>query len=394
MTVALEEIADVIRGVTFAKADATDKPGDGLLPVLRAGNISDELDVENNLVFVDQSKVSPKQVLRKSDIVVCTSSGSASVLGKSAILRSDWNGSFGAFLATVRPDPGRADPAYVSHFLRSPTFRRWASGSSGIGIKNIRASELRTFPIPLPPLDKQKRIAAILDQADALCRLRQRAIDRLNTLGQAIFHEMFGDPSRNPMGWTMGTIRDLLIEAKYGTSKKANTQGEGIPVLRMGNITYDGALDLSDLKYVELSEKELPKYTAKYGDILFNRTNSKELVGKTAVYDRAETMALAGYLVRARVNERGNPFYISAYMNSAHGKKTLRNMCKSIVGMANINAQEFQNIAIAIPPVQLQDEFENRIVRIGDKRKLFEIAQKKNSELFASLQSKAFIGEL
>lgn len=293
----------------------------------------------------------------------------------------------------VIPDPKKANNRYLFHLLQERAQELIGRGVGGAQ-PNINQGTIKQLQIPLPPLDEQKRIAAILDQADELRRLRQRAIDRLNTLGQAIFHEMFGDPSRNHMDWTMGTIRDLLIEAKYGTSKKANTEGKGIPVLRMGNITYDGALDLSDLKYVELSEKELPKHTAKYGDILFNRTNSKELVGKTAVYDRAETMALAGYLVRARVNERGNPFYISAYMNSAHGKKTLRNMCKNIVGMANINAQEFQNISIAIPPVELQDKFANLVVQIGKKREIFEEAQKKDEALFASLQSKAFLGDL
>ncbi|WP_281648573.1 hypothetical protein [Parendozoicomonas sp. Alg238-R29] len=121
----------------------------------------------------------------------------------------------------------------------------------------------------------------------------------------------------------------------------------------MGNITYEGKWDISDLKYVNLPDKDKPKYLAQQGDIIFNRTNSRELVGKTAVYDLGYPIVLAGYLIRSRVNERGNPYYISAYLNSRHGKSTLVNMCKSIIGMANINAQEMQDVNLLMPPIGL-----------------------------------------
>lgn len=253
---------------------------------------------------------------------------------------------------------------------------------------------LKEGRIPLPPPEVQKRIAEILDQADELRRKRQRALDRLNQLSQAIFIEMFGDPAINPMGWPIGTIRDLIGEAKYGTSAKANTDGIGLPILRMGNLTYDGKIDLSNLKHVELSDDEFDKYTTQPGDILFNRTNSKELVGKTAVVTLEEPLAIAGYLVRARANQRGNPHYISAYLNSAHGKTTLHNMCKNIVGMANINAQEFQNIAIALPPKEIQDDFAARLSSTEAARLPMAISQSKTESMFASLQARAFRGEL
>lgn len=192
----------------------------------------------------------------------------------------------------------------------------------------------------------------------------------------------------------MGTIRDMLAEAKYGTAQKANSDGKGLPILRMGNLTYDGQIDLSDLKHVELSAKDMSKYTTQPGDILFNRTNSKELVGKTAVVEDSEPMAIAGYLVRARTNQRGNPHYISAYLNSAHGKAVLRNMCNNIVGMANINAQDMQDIVIAVPPTELQNQFAAKLAAISAKRSVFELALRQSETLFASLQHRAFRGEL
>lgn len=208
-TAPLHSIAEVLRGVTFSKADAKSDPGPGLLPVLRAGNISEELNTASDLVYVDQGRISEKQKLRLKDIVVCTSSGSASVLGKSAMLSQEWHGSFGAFLAAVRTDQRLADPDYVGHYLRSPGFRAWASNSAGIGIKNIRASDFKDVKIPLPPLEEQRRIARILDQAAEICRHRSRALDKLGTLGQAIFHEMFGDPGTNPFNWELSTLPEL-----------------------------------------------------------------------------------------------------------------------------------------------------------------------------------------
>lgn len=293
-------------------------------------------------------------------------------------------------------DP-RFYPPYLRHMLTSDPFHaEFMQTVAGVGGSLLRARPegVKSIKIPLPPLEEQKRIAAILDQADALRRLRRRALDRLNTLGQAIFHEMFGDPAANSHSWEIGVVGDLLYEARYGTAEKANTDGKGLPVLRMGNLTYDGRLDLTDLKHVELPSKDFAKFTTRPGDILFNRTNSKDLVGKTAVIWEELPFAFAGYLVRGRVNGRGHPDYVSAYLNSTHGKAVLRGMCKNIVGMANINAKEFQSIPIALPPRDLQITFADKIRSIRDRVPKMEGAIATAEALFTSLQYRAFRGEL
>ena len=162
----------------------------------------------------------------------------------------------------------------------------------------------------------------------------------------------------------------------------------------MNNITYEGEMDFESLKYIDLTEKEESKFLAQKGDVLFNRTNSKELVGKTGLFNSEAKMAIAGYLVRARVNERANPYFLWGYMNSKHGKAVLRHMCKSIVGMANINAQEFQNIKIVIPPLEKQKSFANRVSEIERQKKIVRANRDKSDLLFNSLLQKAFKGEL
>lgn len=290
--------------------------------------------------------------------------------------------------------PGPELDASFLYWWLDANRERLQTMGTGATFKEVSKAVVERIEIPLPPLDEQRRIAGILDQADALRRLRTRALDKLNSLGQAIFHEMFGDPATNPKGWPMGVIGDLLKEAKYGSSSKANSEGRGLPMLRMGNITYDGRIDLSDLKHIELSDKEFEKYTTRPGDLLFNRTNSKELVGKTAVVTQTEPMAIAGYLVRARANARGDTHYISGYLNSTHGKAVLRSMCKNIVGMANINAKEFQSIPIAIPPVELQRAYGDKLASLRAEETKIQTSLDLASTLFNSLQHRAFKGEL
>lgn len=214
-----------------------------------------------------------------------------------------------------------------------------------------------SLPVSLPSVRKQVDAITILDQVLSLCRKRRDAIRLADDFLKALFYDMFGDPNSNPRGFPQGTIRDLVESANYGTPEKANAESGRFAILRMNNITYEGWWNLAALKFVDLDERVQEKYLARKGDLLFNRTNSKELVGKTAVYELDEPMAIAGYLVRVRTNELGNTYYVSGYLNSSHGKRVLESRAKSIVGMANINAQEMQEIPLLIPPIGLQNKY-------------------------------------
>ncbi|MFM2648005.1 restriction endonuclease subunit S [Vibrio diabolicus] len=287
----------------------------------------------------------------------------------------------------------KVDPVFLYYLLKhsKPAFVKAGSGGAQ---PNISATFLKNFEIPLPPLEEQKRIAAILDKADAIRQKRKQAIDLADEFLRSVFLDMFGDPVTNPKGWEVGTIRDIVSTVNYGTSGKASETDGEFPILRMGNITYKGGWDFSDLKYIDLDDKDQGKYLARKNDLLFNRTNSKELVGKTAVFNESRPMAIAGYLIRVRTNELGNPWYISGYLNSSHGKQTLLNMCKSIVGMANINAQELQDINILLPPVELQNKYESIVKEVNERVSRHHESVKELQVLFNALSQKAFSGQL
>ena len=167
---------------------------------------------------------------------------------------------------------------------------------------------------------------------------------------------MFGVYPENSKGWETGIIRDIVADVRYGSSRPAVDNGK-YPYLRMNNITYDGELDLSDIKRIDVPDNELDKCTVRRGDVLFNRTNSKELVGKSCVYNRDEMMVLAGFVIRVRVTDRVLPEYLVAFLNTDFSKQMLFWMCKTAIGQANINAQEMQNIGLYLPPIEQQQQF-------------------------------------
>jgi len=265
--------------------------------------------------------------------------------------------------------------------------------SSGATVKGIKKEHITKIKIPLPPLPIQKKIAAILDAADDYRQKTKVLLDKYDELTQSIFLEMFGDPVHNQKGFEKTTIRKVVKEVKYGTSSKASESGR-YPYLRMNNITYEGHMNYSSLKFIDIEDDKKHKYLTKKGDILFNRTNSKELVGKTGLIDTDEEMILAGYLIRVRLNDDMNPHFLWAHMNSRWAKLTLENMCKNIVGMANINAQELQDIDTLKPPKQLQDKFEQRVQKIEVQKSIIQNSIQNSENLFQSLLQKAFKGEL
>jgi type I restriction enzyme, S subunit len=245
----------------------------------------------------------------------------------------------------------------------------------------------------LPPLAEQRRIAEVLDRAEALRAKRRAALAELDSLTQSLFLDLFGDPATNPKSWPIRVIRDLLESASYGTSEKSGATGE-FPVLRMNNISRTGEMDFTDLKFMDLEASQQDRYLVRTGDVLFNRTNSVELVGKTGVYREAKPVAYAGYLIRLRVTKENHPEYLSAFLNSAYSKAMLRGMCKSIIGMANINATEIQGMKIPSPPIALQQEFARRVGAVEKLKQAQRAALAEQDALFATLQHRAFRGEL
>ena len=282
------------------------------------------------------------------------------------------------------------DQRYLLHYLKSDiTLKFIKSNSAGSVRDNLKLSVLQEFSINLRTKEEQYKIVNILDKVDLLISLYTEKLKKFDELTKSLFIEMFGDPIYNSKNWQVVQIGDIATDVRYGTSNPA-VEGGKYPYLRMNNITVDGKLDLRDLKYIDISDYEIERYVVRKGDLLFNRTNSIELVGKTTTFDLNEDMIIAGYIIRVRLNNQMLPEVLSQYMNLEVIKSKLRDMAKGAVNQANINAQELQSIRVYLPDIDIQKKFVKTKCKL-DKSKL---AVKKSLEeleiLKKSLMQKYF----
>ncbi len=295
----------------------------------------------------------------------------------------------------------RIEPKLLYLFLRShPGLRAINLETAGTVRERLYFASLARIQYPLPPISEQRRIVARIEELAAKINeareLRQRATEEADTLVANEIKARF-DRGRES-NWTCGTLGDYVLDDCYGTSEKTNDDDTGTPVIRMGNI-QNGRLDLRDLKYLHIAEKDRVKLLIKRGDILVNRTNSAELVGKCAVFDGEGEFAFASYLIRLRLDtERADPWLVASYINSPGGRAYMFSERKQMTGQANVNARKLKALPIALPPLTEQLSIKRELAALqtsidGLKKLQTETAAELDA-LLPSILDKAFKGHL
>lgn len=235
-------------------------------------------------------------------------------------------------------------------------FEHAVTNSAGPLSPRVKWQSLSQFEFELPSIDKQEELADILWAAQETRSHYRQLLTTCNDVVKSQFVEMFGGPDPADSQLPIASIGELATDIRYGTSRKANDYGD-YKYLRMNNITDEGRLDLSDLKYISLTGSDLENAQVIKGDLLFNRTNSREKVGKTCVFTENDPMVIAGYIVRVRFDSRVESGYVSAFLNTQYGKALLRKMAKGAVGQANISAKEMARIELPLPSIPEQRAF-------------------------------------
>ncbi len=307
----------------------------------------------------------------------------------------------------------------------------------------ISGAKIYQTKIPLPPLAEQKRIVAKLDKAfhhlDTLKAKLDRIPELLKNFRQAVLTqavtgklteewrnennklqhslELFQQirlskksTSKNsvivdsesvdvpfdiPNEWIFINLGELCEKLTYGTSAKSDNDGD-VPVLRMGNL-QKGRIDWTDLKYTS-DNKEIEKYALTKGDVLFNRTNSPELVGKTSIYESNDLAIYAGYLIKIWNYEELDSYYLNYVLNSPYAKKWAWEAKSDGVSQSNINAQKLSNFIIPFPSLEEQKEIVKKVEALFAKADAIEAyyasLKEKIDKLPQALLAKAFRGEL
>ena len=384
--VKLKELVDIFLGVTH-----TPEYVDEGVPFLSVKDISDgEISFEDckHISQEEYNSLSEGAKPKVGDMLFCR----VGTLGKPIII-PEGTPLFGSFVSLGylrNKDSNRCDMNYLRYWMNSNVFWQQVNANvKGASQVNLNTGWLSKFDVELPNMEEQRYRISILDQCSSILKYRKQQLEELDNIIKARFVELFGDPIENPKDWDIVTVGDLVTEVRYGTSSPAVDGGQ-YPYLRMNNLTYDGHIDLSDLKYIDVSDEEKEKCVVRKGDVLFNRTNSVELVGKTAVFDLSEEMIIAGYIIRVRLGERMLPEVFSQYMNLEALKDILRSMAKGAVNQANINAQELQSIKIYVPDMQLQKAFILLKEQVDKSKIAVQSALLETQQLFDGLMQEYF----
>ena len=404
-------VTNIYRGVSYKKNEGHSEKHMNDCLVLRGGNIQEgSIDTETDNVFVNRDLVSGTQIIRKYDVIIVSSTGSKKVIGRAGISFSDYSDvAFGAFLTLVRANDYIYKP-FIAYYLQSDIYRnRIRTLASGVNINNIRNEYITETPLSLPPLPEQQRIVerieSLFSKLDEAKEKAQEVIDSFEIRKAAILHKAFSGEltakwrEENGVGiesWKNRSINDICHSLKYGTSKKSKTQGSVI-VIRMGNI-QQGEIDWSDLAYTD-DKEDIEKYRLSPGDVLFNRTNSAVLVGKTSIY-RGEFPAIyAGYLIKL---DYKHDEIIGDYLNYALNTPAAKEYCNNVktdgVNQSNINAKKIGAFVIPVASINEQqviiEIISSLLKKENESKQAAEVAIDQIYTMKKAILARGFRGEL
>jgi type I restriction enzyme S subunit len=403
-TVALGDVAEFVRGINFKPDDVVPTRTPGSVACMRTKNVQAELDLSDVWSVGEQFVRREDQFLQAGDVLV-SSANSWNLVGKCCwIPELTGRTSFGGFVSVLRPQRAKVEPRFLFRWFSSDRIQTTlrSFGQQTTNISNLNTDRCLKLPLPLPPLAEQRRIAEVLDRAEALRAKRRAALAQLDSLTQSLFLDLFGDPATNPKGWPMKTLGDLVAEFRYGSSNKSANQGK--PALRIPNVA-GGTIDLTNLKLVPVDAAEFERLRLCDGDLLFVRTNGNpDFVGRCAVFDSkaAATSGFAGnefifasYLIRARLAATNiASVFLREYLLGDEGRRQLRSRSKTSAGQFNINTESLGAIPVPLPPITLQREFARRVTAVEALKTAHRASLAELDALFATLQHRAFRGEL
>lgn len=393
------DLAEQVRGLSYVKTDAVATPASGRTPVLRAGNIVGSSLTMDDLVYLPTEQVAERQKLRAGDVLIATSSGSLDVVGKAGSVSESSSATFGAFCKVLRPG-NRVDARYFAHYFQTQDYRRTVSAlAAGANINNLRNRDLDNLEIPVPPIEEQRRIAAILDQAEALRAKRRESLTQIDNLIRATFVDEMSP--RNSTRWPILTIADVASPTRasirtgpFGSQLLHSEFTEaGVPVLGIDNAVanefrWGKPRFISAEKY-----QKLKRYTVTPGDVLVTIMGT---CGRCAVIPAGIPTAINTKHLCCITSDPATclpDFLHASFLWQPVSRNFLKRAAKGAV-MDGLNMGLIKETPLVVPPILVQ----TRIVqRLSDLRRQLTKVERMLSEtdaLFESLQARAFTGRL
>ena len=358
---------------------------------LRITDIQDDKVDWNTVPLCEcSSEEKDKFALASGDIVFARTGATT---GKSFLIRKCPEGAvFASYLIRVRPSD-KIDSGYLAKFFQTQSYwNQITLSSTGTAQAGVNATKLKELKIPLPPLEEQRRIAAILDKADELRRKRQEAIRLTEELLRSLFLDMFGDPVTNPKGWKISSLEQVCHKVTDGTHQPPEWASEGIPFLFVSNIV-DGEIDFNTNKYI--TERSWSTLTARspieVNDILYTTVGS---YGNAALVRTENHFCFQRHIAHLKPDfKQVDSEFLLGLMQSDGIKKQADRQVRG-VAQKTLNLRELKNFQIIVPPTQEQKHYVSIRRNIENHLNRQKQYCQEGEVFFNSLLQRAFRGEL
>ncbi|WP_329540306.1 restriction endonuclease subunit S [Streptomyces sp. NBC_01358] len=397
MTVAYKRLGDVatfVRGITFKPTDVVPAGTPSSVWCMRTKNVQGQVDL-SDVWSVDSRFVKRSdQYLEEGDVLI-SSANSWNLVGKCCwIPRLGKASSFGGFVTALRGDVSQVNRRYLYRWFSSAHIQETARSFSRqtTNIANLDLKRCADLSVPLPPLAEQKRIAAVLDQVDALRAKRREAIALLDDLAQSTFLDMFGDPLTNPKGWPVLPFGEVC-ETRLGKmlDAKRETGRNSRPYLRNANVQWM-RIDTTDLLEMDFGGKDKITYGLAPGDLMICEGGEP---GRAAIWrGEVEDCYFQKALHRARPNvELARAEYLVWMLRILSLRGGLSDHV-STATISHLTGAKLKVLPIFLPPLGLQQEFASRLDAVEEMGERHELHLATLDELFESVQQRAFAGQL
>jgi type I restriction enzyme, S subunit len=386
-------LGDLCRFIDY-RGKTPEKTSSGLR-LITAKNVKMGYLEEKPMEFIapeDYNGWMTRGIPRMGDVLFTTEAPLANV----AQLDTEEKVVFAQRIIVLQPSDNHLDGTFLKYLLLSDLAQqRIHEKGTGATVKGIKASLLKTIPIEFPPLPEQQRIVGLLDEAFAGIAIAKANAEKNLNNAHALFESHLQSVLLSK-SWKWKTLGDVCESVEYGSSAKSKHEGK-VPVLRMGNI-QDGKLDWEKLVYTS-DEDEIGKYLLRHNDVLFNRTNSPELVGKTAIYKSEMPAIFAGYLIRIHRKEHLlDADFLNYFLNSQIALDYGKTVVVSSVNQANVNGAKLRGYPIPLPSLSEQRSIAAKLDGLQEEtRRLASLYERKFAALEAlkkSLLHQAFTGQL
>jgi type I restriction enzyme S subunit len=389
--------AELFTDGDWVESKDQDPNGDVRLTQLADVGDGEYLDKSNRFLTATKARELGCTFLKQGDVMIARM---PDPLGRACIFPGDEKPAVTVVdVCVIRPDHREHDSRWLMHCLNTIEVRRQISGfASGTTRSRISRGNLAKIRIPLPSIAEQRRIAEVLDRADALRAKRRAALAQLDSLTQSILEDAVvgsANSSRSvPLADLAEPTRGSFVNGPFGSDLlTSELQETGVPVIYIRDIRDGEYSRVSKSCVTERKAKELSVCQVVGGDVLIAKVGDPP--GVAAVYPQNEPPAIVTQdVIRIRLsNKVATPEYVAAYLNSSRGRSAIAGITIQAT-RARFPLGPFKRLAIAVPPIGLQREFARRVAVVERMKASQRAALAKLDELFASLQHRAFRGEL